>query len=124
AGRAEEDGYQAMSELLSAAERPTAVLACSDELAFGAMHALYDAGLAVGQDVSLVGFDDTPLAAHTHPPLTAVRQPRRALGEQLAALLDDAVTGKKETPHRVTLDARLMVRRSTGPPRRTLASDQ
>jgi DNA-binding LacI/PurR family transcriptional regulator len=117
AGRSEEDGYQAMSELLSAAERPTAVLACSDELAFGAMHALYDAGLAVGRDVSLMGFDDTPLAAHSHPPLTAMRQPRRAVGEHLAALLDDALTGKQKAPRQVTLSARLMVRRSTGPPR-------
>src|SRR3546814_11771505 len=48
AGRAEEDGYQAMSELLGLPQPPTAVLACSDELAFGAMHALYDAGLQVG----------------------------------------------------------------------------
>jgi LacI family transcriptional regulator/LacI family repressor for deo operon, udp, cdd, tsx, nupC, and nupG len=113
-GRAEEDGYQAMNELLNAAERPSAVLACSDELAFGAMHALYDAGLAVGRDVSLVGFDDTPLAAHSHPPLTAVRQPRRELGEHLAALLDDAVHGRPGR-RQVTLSARLMVRRSTGP---------
>ncbi|HWQ12165.1 MAG TPA: substrate-binding domain-containing protein, partial [Roseiflexaceae bacterium] len=118
-GRAEEDGYQAMSELLSAPEPPTAVLACSDELAFGAMHALYDAGLAVGRDVSLVGFDDTPLAAHSSPPLTALRQPRRALGEHLAALLDDAVQGKQQAPRHVTLSARLMVRRSTAPPRGT-----
>jgi DNA-binding LacI/PurR family transcriptional regulator len=117
-GRAEEDGYQAMSELLSAAERPTAVLACSDELAFGAMHALYDASLAVGRDVSLVGFDDTPLASHSHPPLTAVRQPRRAVGEHLAALLDDAVQGRRQSARHITLGARLMVRRSTGPPGR------
>lgn len=115
-GQAEEGGYQAMSELLAAAERPSAVLACSDELAFGAMHALYDAGLSVGQDVSLVGFDDTPLAAHSHPPLTALRQPRRAVGEHLAALLDDAVQGRAAGARRVTLGARLMVRKSTGPP--------
>jgi LacI family transcriptional regulator/LacI family repressor for deo operon, udp, cdd, tsx, nupC, and nupG len=115
-GRAEEDGYQAMSELLSAPESPTAVLACSDELAFGAMHALYDAGQAVGRDVSLIGFDDTPLAAHCSPPLTALRQPRRAVGEHLAALLDDAVQGKQKAARQVTLGARLMVRRSTAPP--------
>ncbi|MEN9936279.1 MAG: hypothetical protein RLZZ387_2858 [Chloroflexota bacterium] len=116
-GRSEEDGYQAMSELLSAPEPPTAVLACSDELAFGAMHALYDGGLAVGRDVSLVGFDDTPRASHSHPPLTALRQPRRAIGEHLAALLDDAVQGKQRAARQVTLGARLMIRRSTAPPR-------
>ncbi|HMP40319.1 MAG TPA: LacI family DNA-binding transcriptional regulator, partial [Roseiflexaceae bacterium] len=57
AGRTEEHGYHAMQELLAAAEPPTAVLACSDELAFGALHALYDAGFEGGRDVSLSGFD-------------------------------------------------------------------
>jgi DNA-binding LacI/PurR family transcriptional regulator len=116
AGRAEEDGYQAMNELLGLPGPPTAVLACSDELAFGAMHALYDADLRVGVDVSLVGFDDLPLAAHTHPPLTTLRQPRRAIGEQLAALLIAVVEDHERPPKSVTLSARLVVRRSTGPP--------
>ena len=116
AGRSEEDGYQAMSELLGIPDPPSAVLACSDELAFGAMHALYDAGLEVGRDVSLVGFDDVPLAAHMYPPLTTLRQPRRAVGEQLAALLVNAVEQGTHTPRNVTLGARLVVRRSTGPP--------
>ena len=113
-GRREEDGYQAMQELLSLPERPTAVLACSDELAIGAMHALYDAGLEIGRNLSLVGFDDTPLAAHTHPALTALRQPRQAIGEQLAALLIEAIEHKGVLPRRVLLQARLVVRKSTG----------
>jgi LacI family transcriptional regulator/LacI family repressor for deo operon, udp, cdd, tsx, nupC, and nupG len=117
AGRSEEDGYQAMGELLSAPQPPTAVLACSDELAFGAMHALYDTGLDVGRDVSLVGFDDVPLAAHAHPPLTTLRQPRRAVGEHLAALLIDAIERRSHAAQSATLSARLVVRRSTGPPR-------
>ena len=114
-GRTEEDGYQAIGELLAAPTPPTAVLACGDELAFGAMHALYDAGLAVGRDVSIVGFDDLPLAAHTHPPLTTLRQPRRAIGEQLAALLIDAVERRPRAAQSATLSPRLIVRRSTGP---------
>jgi DNA-binding LacI/PurR family transcriptional regulator len=117
AGRAEEDGYQAMSELLGLPQPPTAVLACSDELAFGAMHALYDAGLQVGADVALVGFDDLPLAAHTNPPLTALRQPRRHVGEHLAALLIAAVEDRTRPPESLTLGTRLVIRRSTGPPR-------
>jgi DNA-binding LacI/PurR family transcriptional regulator len=117
AGRSEEDGYQAMGELLSAPKPPTAVLACSDELAFGAMHALYDAGLEVGRNVSLVGFDDVPLAAHTHPPLTTLRQPRRAFGAHLAALLIDAIERRAHAAQSATLSARLVIRRSTGPPR-------
>jgi LacI family transcriptional regulator/LacI family repressor for deo operon, udp, cdd, tsx, nupC, and nupG len=115
AGRREEDGYQALQELLNAPEPPTAVLACSDELAFGALHALYDAGLNVGEDVSLIGFDDVPLASHTHPPLTTLRQPRRELGERLATLLIDAVEGRTHTPQQIVLNARLVIRKSTGP---------
>lgn len=117
AGRGEEDGYQAMGELLGAPKPPTAVLACSDELAFGAMHALYDAGLEVGRDISLVSFDDVPLAARSHPPLTTLRQPRRAVGEHLAALLIDTIEHRPHAAKSATLNARLVVRRSTGPPK-------
>ncbi|MFN8504566.1 LacI family DNA-binding transcriptional regulator [Kouleothrix sp.] len=115
AGRREEDGYQAIGDLLATPQPPTAVLACSDELAFGAMHALYDAGLEIGRDISLVGFDDLPLARHMHPPLTALRQPRRAVGEALAALLIDAIEQRPRAAQSTTLGARLIVRRSTGP---------
>ena len=115
AGRSEEDGYQAIGELLGAPRSPSAVLACGDELAFGAMHALYDAGLAVGREVSIVGFDDLPLAAHTHPPLTTLHQPRRAVGEHLAALLIDTVERRARAAQSATLSPRLIVRRSTGP---------
>lgn len=113
-GRREEDGYQAMQELLSLPEPPTAVLACSDELALGAMHALYDTGHEVGRDVSLVTFDDTPIAAHTHPPLTALRQPRAKVGAQLAELLIAAIEQRDSAPQRIVLNARLVVRKSSG----------
>ncbi|MBK9941750.1 MAG: LacI family DNA-binding transcriptional regulator [Kouleothrix sp.] len=117
AGRTEEDGYQAIGELLAAPQPPTAVLACNDELAFGAMHALYDAGLEVGRDISIIGFDDLPLATHTHPPLTALRQPRRAVGEHLAALLIDTIEQRARAAQSTTLSPRLIIRRSTGPAR-------
>jgi DNA-binding LacI/PurR family transcriptional regulator len=117
AGRTEEDGYQAIGELLAAPQAPSAVLACCDELAFGAMHALYDAGHTVGRDVSIIGFDDLPLAAHMHPPLTTLRQPRRAVGEHLAALLIDTIERRSRAAQSATLSPRLIVRRSTGPVR-------
>lgn len=115
AGRSEEDGYQAVGELLNIPQPPTAILACSDELAFGAMHALNDAGLVVGRDVSIVGFDDLPLATHTNPTLTALRQPRRAVGEYGAALLADLIEQRTRAAQSATLQSRLIVRRSTGP---------
>lgn len=116
AGRSEDDGFAAMQELLSRPAPPTAVLACSDELAFGAMHALRDAGLEVGRDVSLVGFDDVPMAAHTHPPLTTLRASRRLIGEHLARLLIELIEGRLHMPRSIVCSMQLMVRKSTAPP--------
>lgn len=115
AGLREQDGYQAIGELLDLPDPPTAVLACSDDLAFGALHALHDAELRVGVDISLVGFDDLPLAAHTQPPLTTLRQPRRALGEQIGEALHAAVLDRTTPARNVVLTPRLVVRRSSGP---------
>ena len=113
AGRTQEDGYAAMQALLELPEPPDAVLACSDELAFGAMHALRDAGLEVGRDVSLVGWDDAPLAAHTHPPLTTLRVSRRKMGAHLAQLLIAAIEQRDKQLSSITMSVRLVVRKST-----------
>lgn len=115
AGRSEEDGYQAMNELLGVPNPPSAILACSDELAFGAMHALYDAGYDVGRHISVVGFDDVPLAAHTHPPLTTLHQPRRMLGQHLATMVIDSIERRPRSAQSITVPIRLVVRASTGP---------
>ncbi len=116
AGASQDDGFAAMQELLGRPEAPTAVLAASDALAFGAMHALRDAGRDVGRDVSLVGCGDVPLAAHTHPPLTTLRVPRQALGRELAHRVIGLVEGGEgaATP---PLPLQLIVRRSTSAPR-------
>ncbi len=112
AGRTEADGYRAFEELLAGETLPDALLAASDELAFGALHAIHDAALEVGIDVAVAGMDDVPLAAHVFPPLTAVRQPRRALGSAAVALLDRQISGGGGVEV-VLLDARLVVRAST-----------
>ncbi len=116
AGTSEDDGIAAMQELLSAPEPPSAVLAASDALAFGAMHALRDAGLGAGRDLALVGCGDLPLAAHTHPPLTTLRAPRRALGIELARRLVALVEGRPHPQAHATLALQLIVRRSSAPP--------
>lgn len=116
AGASQDDGFAAMQELLGMPEAPTAVLAASDALAFGAMHALRDAGRDVGRDVSLVGCGDVPLAAHTHPPLTTLRVPRQALGSALAQRVIALVEGGDGAAPR-PLPLQLIVRRSTSPPR-------
>jgi DNA-binding LacI/PurR family transcriptional regulator len=113
AGRTNADGYAAMQELLGLPEAPDAVLACSDALAFGALHALRDAGVEVGHDVSLVGWDDAPLAAHTHPTLTTLRYDRQALGAQLAATLIAVAERRDDEPQHTLLPMRLVIRKST-----------
>src|SRR5262249_54461164 len=68
-----EGGRQAMAAVLRAQKRPTAVICSNDWTAIGALHALDEAGVRVPEDVSLVGFDDIPLASYANPPLTSVR---------------------------------------------------
>lgn len=117
AGTSENDGSAAMQELLARPEPPTAVLAASDTLAFGAMHAVRDAGLDAGPDCSLVGCGDLPLAAHTHPPLTTLRAPRRALGAELARRLVALVERRAVKVAPQPLGLQLIIRRSSAPPR-------
>lgn len=111
-GSREVDGEAAMLELMNAPEAPTAVIAASDELAYGAMRVIRDAGLVVGRDISLVGFDDLPPAAYMQPPLTAIRQPRFALGETAVRMLVAQLAGAPAQSQ--LLAPTLVVRASTG----------
>ncbi len=115
-GRREADGEAAMAELLGLDERVTAVIAASDELAYGAMRAIRDAGLKVGHDVSVIGFDDLPPAAYLQPPLTTVRQPRYDMGVAAITLLEAVVKHQLPAQTQIVLPPHLMVRASTGHP--------
>jgi LacI family transcriptional regulator len=73
-------GYRACQRLLAAGQPFSAIFCANDETAIGAMRALYEAGLAVPGDVSVVGFDDIDIAQHLTPPLTTVRVDKEAIG--------------------------------------------
>jgi DNA-binding LacI/PurR family transcriptional regulator len=103
-----------MDELLALPEPPTAVIAASDELAYGAMRAARDAGLVVGRDVSLMGFDDLPPAAYLQPPLTTIRQPRFAIGVAAVQLLVAQIGHTNLAESTQSLAPTLLVRGSTG----------
>jgi DNA-binding LacI/PurR family transcriptional regulator len=93
----------------------TAVFCANDQMALGAVHAFCDAGLEVPRDVSIVGFDDVPEAAHFLPPLTTVRQDFEALGRRIMDTVEAVLAGDDEPVDAVLPE--LVVRRSTAAPR-------
>ncbi len=104
-------GMQATRRLLEADAGFDALFVASDLMARGALVALDRAGRRVPDDVAIVGFDDSPLAATLAPPLTTMRQPSFVQGEQMAATLLDLLAGK--SPQRVKmLTTELVVRES------------
>lgn len=113
AGFLPETGRVAMEHLLSLPERPTAVFAASDVVAFGAMSAIHAAGLQIPDDVAVVGFDDIFLAAQACPPLTTIRVPAYGLGWTAAEVLISLIEGEEEVSS-VILEAELVVRESCG----------
>lgn len=109
-----EEGRAAMVRLLRANHAPTAIFAHNDLLAIGAIAALHEARLRCPDDVSVIGYNDTPLTEYLAPALSTVRLPAVEIGQLaaerlLAALHEDA------TPTVVSLQPRLIARESTGP---------
>lgn len=109
-------GYTAMQRLLAMNPKPTAVFACNDLTALGAICAATNAGLSLPKDLSIVGFDDIELAAFTSPPLTTVAQPKYQLGALAAGMLIDRIAQRREQPQRKILRPELRIRKSTGAP--------
>ena len=109
-----EFGYYAGRELLTVRDF-TAIFSSNDQMALGLMHAIRDAGLEIPRDVSIIGFDDIPEAAHFWPPLTTVRQDFAELGRRcVALLLGDLDSAAPD--YRGTIVPELIVRSSTGAP--------
>ena len=110
-------GREGMRGLLKAEGlRPTAVVCTNDYIATGAIIEARELGFAVPDDLSIVGFDDTDMSAHLDPPLTTIRVPSRAMGRELAKYIIGLLeTGMAEPPP--PLDAEMIIRRSTAPPR-------
>ncbi|MHA1564860.1 MAG: LacI family DNA-binding transcriptional regulator [Alphaproteobacteria bacterium] len=108
-------GRRAVDRLLALKQPPTAIFCSSDDMAMGAIAGIKAAGLSVPGDISLVGFDDIQLAAWYDPPITTVRQPRRAIGETGMAIMADILAGKVVAGGDRVLPTELIPRASTGP---------
>jgi DNA-binding LacI/PurR family transcriptional regulator len=110
-------GQVAFGELLGLPEAPTAIVAATDVLAIGVIHAAYERGLTVPDHLSVVGFDDIPLASATVPGLTTVKMP---IASMIAAAVEivigsDAPSKGMHDSRTVIFDPTLIVRRSTAP---------
>ena len=111
-------GYEAMKRLLVLPNRPTAVFARNDFTAIGAMNAIKESGFSIPNDVSLVGFDDIPMAIHTSPALTTVRQPTRFEGSLATEFLLRRIRAEETIEREETiLECELIVRDSTRAPK-------
>ena len=110
-----EHGIAGGAALLALPEPPTAVFAGSDETALGVIEAARGRGLRVPEDLSVVGFDDTPVARLAAPPLTTVRQPLREMGAVAVRTALRLAAGERVDSHHVELATELVVRQSTAP---------
>jgi DNA-binding LacI/PurR family transcriptional regulator len=102
-----------MRQLLSARPDIDAVFAASDLMAAGALQALRVARRRVPEDVAVVGFDDSPLAATTQPPITSIRQPIEEMGREMVRLLVESSERPDPIPRHVVLGTELVRRASS-----------
>jgi DNA-binding LacI/PurR family transcriptional regulator len=109
----EESGYEQMVRLLARRPDLDAVFAASDMMAVGALRALREAGRRVPDDVAVVGFDDAPIASHTVPALTTIRQPLDCMSAAAAELLLRRVDGDDERAEPIVCATELVVRGSS-----------
>jgi LacI family transcriptional regulator len=110
-----EDGYEAALRLLKLPARPSALIVINDLLAIGALRAASDLGLHIPADLSLVGFDDIPLANYLVPRLTTSSKDVVRVGREAVKLLLARIQDPSRTRQQINVSARLIIRESTGP---------
>ncbi len=112
-----ESGHQAAHYLFGLEEPPTAIFACNDLMAVGAISAAVERGRQVPSELSIVGFDDVRLASFTNPPLTTIVQPKYEIGVLAATILLERLQNRNRSPRRQLLETKLLVRQTTAPVR-------
>ena len=108
-------GHEGMTKLLKNKRRPTAVMTSNDVTAIGAMGAIYEHGLKIPRDVSVIGFDDIAMSAFTQPALTTVRLPRDEVARAAFRALYGTAKAAMEVGTEYRIEPRLVIRQSTGP---------
>lgn len=112
-------GYQAGSQFVALADRPSAMVCANDEMAIGFISSVQQAGIHCPRDVSVIGFDDIDMAEYVSPPLTTMRQKRAELATISTSALIDIIEGVRDPakPVRIILRCDLIARASTAPPK-------
>ena len=108
-------GYLAACKLLDIDDPPTAIFACNDLMALGAMHAAAERNINIPRQLSIVGFDDIYLSTYSNPPLTTMKQPRLEMGEEAVNALVLRMKNPDRSARSILLQAELVVRSSTMP---------
>ncbi|MBI2327610.1 LacI family DNA-binding transcriptional regulator [Candidatus Curtissbacteria bacterium] len=110
-------GYHACRHLIDSTDSPTAIMADNDYLAIGAIRAIYDKGLKVPQDISVIGFGNIPECLYTNPQLTTISVPTTELGVKAYQALIELLEEDKTPPgNQIMVQTELVVRESTAPP--------
>ena len=112
-----DSGVSCAEKLLYGRDRPTAIFAGNDEMAMGVYQAARKSGLRIPEDLSIVGFDDTPMAARMWPPMSTVRLPIREMGRAAASLLMIGREARQKISEARSFDSEIVVRESTAPPK-------
>ncbi len=116
-----ESGVESGRRLLHLKDRPTAIFASNDDMAAGVLHVAHEMGLGVPEELSVAGFDDTPIARYVYPGLTTIRQPIRAMAQGAVECLIHSI-GERSRRHPEGLadqrfEYELVIRNSVGRPR-------
>lgn len=108
-----ESGYQLMKKAIEKGSLPSAFFLANDSIAIGAMKALYEAGVHVPNDVSIIGFNDNPTSKYLMPPLSTVRIHTEFMGITAVGLLLERIHQNREIVKKVTIPSELILRESS-----------
>lgn len=116
--RFEECGYEGMLKLLRLGKRPTGIFAAYDNIAIGAMRAIYENGYSVPEDFSIVGIDNINTSAYLYKSLTTVNEPTEDLGKMASSLILDKINDRLKIIQNIKLKPTLNIRETTAPLRK------
>jgi LacI family transcriptional regulator len=108
-------GYDALMAFAESGNMPSAIVAQNDLMAVGMLRAARDMGIAIPDQLSIIGIDDIPMAAYSAPPLTTIKQDFLMIGQEAAKLLIRSVEEPEAPLQHLVLPAEMVTRRSTGP---------